>query len=170
MQHSTVSVAIKTKNQAVASSLTSYVTAHSCLTSLSPLSLYKIRESHSHWEMPFRIRWKTRVHASLPTGVEAQLHRDFHSDATGRSFAVSRDGISQPLVTRWCLVSPLQMVHKAVVEVDESGTKAAAATEVTFAFRSALMSSQTIMFNRPFLMFIVENAENILFFGKVTHP
>nr|KAF6487271.1 serpin family A member 5 [Rousettus aegyptiacus] len=63
-----------------------------------------------------------------------------------------------------------EMVHKAVVEVDESGTKAAAATEVTFAFRSALMSSQTIMFNRPFLMFIVENAENILFFGKVTHP
>lgn len=67
-------------------------------------------------------------------------------------------------------MSPLQMVHKAVVEVDESGTRAAAATGVNFAFRSALMASQTIMFNRPFLMFIVENAENILFFGKVTRP
>ncbi|XP_039740054.1 plasma serine protease inhibitor isoform X2 [Pteropus medius] len=63
-----------------------------------------------------------------------------------------------------------EMMHKAVVEVDESGTKAAAATGVAFAFRSALMASQRIMFNRPFLMFIVENTENILFLGKVTRP
>lgn len=62
------------------------------------------------------------------------------------------------------------MVHKAVVEVDESGTKAAAATGTIFMFRSARISSQRIVFNRPFLMFIVENSKNILFVGKVTHP
>nr|XP_058913116.1 plasma serine protease inhibitor [Kogia breviceps] len=63
-----------------------------------------------------------------------------------------------------------EMVHKAVVEVDESGTQAAAATGTTFMFRSARMSSQRIVFNRPFLMLIVENGKHILFLGKVTRP
>ncbi|XP_039110481.1 plasma serine protease inhibitor [Hyaena hyaena] len=63
-----------------------------------------------------------------------------------------------------------EMVHKAVVEVDESGTKAAAATEMIFMFRSAALSSQRVIFNRPFMMLIVENFTNILFVGKVTHP
>ncbi|XP_003787063.1 plasma serine protease inhibitor [Otolemur garnettii] len=63
-----------------------------------------------------------------------------------------------------------EMVHKAVVEVDESGTKAAAATGMVFVFRSARLSSQRVVFNRPFLMAIVENRKNIIFFGKVTHP
>nr|XP_006208298.1 plasma serine protease inhibitor [Vicugna pacos] len=63
-----------------------------------------------------------------------------------------------------------EMVHKAVVEVDESGTKAAAATGTIFVFRSARLSSQRIVFNRPFLMLIVENSKNILFFGRVSRP
>lgn len=79
-------------------------------------------------------------------------------------------GISQPLVTWWYLVSPLQMVHKAVIEVDESGTKAAAATDVSIMFRSVTFGTPTLVFDRPFLMVIVENAENILFLAKVMHP
>ncbi|XP_059771821.1 plasma serine protease inhibitor [Balaenoptera ricei] len=63
-----------------------------------------------------------------------------------------------------------EMVHKAMVEVDESGTQAAAATGTIFMFRSARMSSQRIVFNRPFLMLIVENSKHILFLGKVTRP
>ncbi|XP_022431889.1 plasma serine protease inhibitor isoform X1 [Delphinapterus leucas] len=63
-----------------------------------------------------------------------------------------------------------EMVHKAMVEVDESGTQAAAATGTIFMFRSARMSSQKIIFNRPFLMLIVENKKHILFLGKVTRP
>lgn len=62
------------------------------------------------------------------------------------------------------------MVHKAVIEVDESGTKAAAATDVTIMFRSLYVGSPSIVFNRPFLMVIVESGENILFLAKVTHP
>ncbi|XP_057588405.1 plasma serine protease inhibitor [Hippopotamus amphibius kiboko] len=63
-----------------------------------------------------------------------------------------------------------EMVHKAVVEVDESGTQAAAATGTIFMFRSARINSQRIVFNRPFLMLIVENGKHILFLGKVTRP
>lgn len=73
-------------------------------------------------------------------------------------------------MTGGCLLSPLQMVHRAVVEVDESGTKAAAATAVVFAFRSARIGPQVVAFNRPFLMLILENNENILFLGKVMRP
>ncbi|XP_036887286.1 plasma serine protease inhibitor isoform X2 [Sturnira hondurensis] len=63
-----------------------------------------------------------------------------------------------------------EMVHKAVVEVDESGTKAAAATAMVFAFRSARIGAQVVVFDRPFLMMVVENTENILFLGRVTRP
>ncbi|XP_036986192.2 plasma serine protease inhibitor [Artibeus jamaicensis] len=63
-----------------------------------------------------------------------------------------------------------EMVHKAVVEVDESGTKAAAATAVMFVFRSARIGAQVVAFDRPFLMMIVENTENILFLGRVARP
>ncbi|KAG8514312.1 Plasma serine protease inhibitor [Galemys pyrenaicus] len=63
-----------------------------------------------------------------------------------------------------------EMVHKAVVEVDESGTEAAAATATIFMFRSAQMGFQRVVFNRPFLLFIVDNATNILFAGKVNRP
>lgn len=62
-----------------------------------------------------------------------------------------------------------QMVHKAVVEVDESGTQAAAATGAVFAFRSARVGPQMMVFNRPFLMVIV-NAESVFFLGKVARP
>lgn len=61
------------------------------------------------------------------------------------------------------------MVHKAVVEVDESGTRAASGTGSVFSFRSAYPNSRTIFFNRPFLLVIVENM-NILFFSKVAQP
>ncbi|EHB04103.1 Plasma serine protease inhibitor [Heterocephalus glaber] len=62
-----------------------------------------------------------------------------------------------------------QMVHKAMVEVDESGTRAVSGTGMVFSFRSAYPSSRMITFNRPFLMAILENV-TILFFGKVTQP
>ncbi|XP_051695083.1 plasma serine protease inhibitor [Oryctolagus cuniculus] len=63
-----------------------------------------------------------------------------------------------------------EMVHKAVVEVDESGTKAAAATASIFLFRSVRIGVPTLMFNRPFLLLIVDGHSNILFAGKVVQP
>ncbi|XP_012594098.2 plasma serine protease inhibitor [Microcebus murinus] len=63
-----------------------------------------------------------------------------------------------------------EMVHNAVAEVDESGTKAAAATGVVFMFRSARLSPPRVAFNKPFLILIVENSKNVMFLGKVTQP
>ncbi|KAM6171910.1 plasma serine protease inhibitor-like [Erethizon dorsatum] len=62
-----------------------------------------------------------------------------------------------------------QVMHKAVVEVDESGSRAVSGTGTVFSFRSAYLNSRSVMFNRPFLMAILENA-TILFFGRVTQP
>lgn len=61
------------------------------------------------------------------------------------------------------------MVHRAVAEVDEAGTQAAAATGVVVAFRSARVGAQTMVFDRPFLLAIV-SAEGVLFLGKVVRP
>ncbi|XP_005390445.1 PREDICTED: plasma serine protease inhibitor [Chinchilla lanigera] len=62
-----------------------------------------------------------------------------------------------------------QVVHKATVEVDESGTRAVSGTGTVFSFRSAYPNSRTIRFNRPFLIAILEPS-TILFFGRVTQP
>lgn len=61
-----------------------------------------------------------------------------------------------------------EVIHKAVVEVNEEGTEAAAATAV-----GMRTTSMPPMFevNRPFLFLIREHATGtILFIGRVTNP
>lgn len=60
--------------------------------------------------------------------------------------------------------------HKAFVEVDEKGTKAAAATAVSMA-RSRPPRAIEFTADHPFLFFIVDDATGtILFMGRVTEP
>ncbi|XP_049754420.1 plasma serine protease inhibitor [Elephas maximus indicus] len=74
-------------------------------------------------------------------------------------------------ITNHTNIQVSEMVHKAMVEVDESGTKSAAATGTVIMLRSAHMTFPRIVFDRPFLVMIVEDStKNILFLGKVTHP
>lgn len=73
-------------------------------------------------------------------------------------------------ITNHAKILVSEMVHRAVVEVDESGTKAAAATGTVFMFRSARLNSQKVLFNRPFLLVIWDNVENALFTGRVVQP
>ncbi|XP_061468037.1 alpha-1-antiproteinase-like isoform X2 [Rhineura floridana] len=63
-------------------------------------------------------------------------------------------------------------VHKTVLDVNESGTEAAAVTTIEFMFRSALPPpALTIMFNRPFLIIIWHKTiSSILFLGKIMNP
>lgn len=62
------------------------------------------------------------------------------------------------------------VIHKAFVSVDEAGTEAAAATAVGIGETSA-PAPATIRFDRPFLLFIRDNATNtILFIGRVADP
>jgi serpin B len=61
------------------------------------------------------------------------------------------------------------VLHKAKVEVDEKGTKAAAVTVVTMC-ESAPMNQFIFIADKPFLFFIVDGAEDmVLFTGKVSN-
>lgn len=62
------------------------------------------------------------------------------------------------------------VIHKAVVEVDEKGTKAAAATAVVVAVESASMPI-TFKADHPFMFVIKDNKTGaILFLGQVNKP
>lgn len=61
-----------------------------------------------------------------------------------------------------------QVLHQAVLKVDEKGTEAAATTTVEI---MPMSLPDTMNLNRPFLLFIVERStKSILFMGKITNP
>lgn len=63
------------------------------------------------------------------------------------------------------------VLHKAMIEVNEEGAEAAAATVIIMPSRSVGTVSPHIKVNRPFLYFIKDNATNsILFMGQVIDP
>ena len=62
-----------------------------------------------------------------------------------------------------------QVVHSAVLDVDEEGTEGAAATGVQIIPTSSLTT--IVRFNRPFLIAaILKDTQSIIFLGKVTNP
>jgi serpin B len=64
-----------------------------------------------------------------------------------------------------------QIVHRAVIDVDEDGTEAAAATAVGITMSSAALSPEPFRVDRPFLYYIVDEATGaILFQGRVADP
>ena len=65
----------------------------------------------------------------------------------------------------------LQVVHKAVLDVAETGTEAAAATGIGIVTESLIMNPLNVNLNRPFLMIISDtNTQTSLFMAKVTNP
>ena len=60
------------------------------------------------------------------------------------------------------------VLHKAVIEVNEEGSEAAAATVVAMPASAAPMEPKTFIVNRPFVFFITDDTTGtILFMGKV---
>jgi serpin B len=65
-----------------------------------------------------------------------------------------------------------EVIHKAFIEVNESGTEAAAATAVIMVLKSALQE-ETIRFtaNHPFIYFIMDKTTGgIIFMGRLVNP
>ena len=59
------------------------------------------------------------------------------------------------------------VIHKAIIEVDEKGTTAAAATGISVGTTSL---PPTLVVDRPFLFFIRHNATGAIFQGRVVDP
>jgi serpin B len=64
-----------------------------------------------------------------------------------------------------------KVIHKAFVEVNETGTEAAAATAVVMRVKSMPMAPPEFKADHPFMFIIKENTENsILFAGNIYNP
>jgi serpin B len=66
-----------------------------------------------------------------------------------------------------------QIVHRAVIEVAEESTEAAAATAVEFAKATGIsrVVSEPFRVDRPFLFYLVDDASGaILFQGRIADP
>jgi serine protease inhibitor len=64
-----------------------------------------------------------------------------------------------------------RVIHKAVIEVNEEGTEAAAVTGVEISLTSLPPEKPVLMINRPFLFFIKEKySGTVLFAGKLVDP
>ena len=63
------------------------------------------------------------------------------------------------------------VIHKAFIEVDEKGSKAAAVTGVSFGVKTGSSVKNKWIFNRPFLYAIMDKRHTIpLFIGRVVDP
>ena len=62
------------------------------------------------------------------------------------------------------------VLQKATLSVDESGSEASAATAITFKDGGAMMNPFQLDVNRPFLFFIRDQSGTLLFMGQVTNP
>lgn len=64
-----------------------------------------------------------------------------------------------------------QIVHKAIVEVDETGTVAAAVTAVAMGRGTSVQPPPSFKVDRPFMFFLVDNQTGaILFMARVNDP
>ena len=66
-----------------------------------------------------------------------------------------------------------QVLHKAFISVNETGTEAAAATSVSMNTKAFLQKKEAILFNadHPFMFIIYEKTTSqILFLGRLSNP
>jgi len=110
-------------------------------------------------------RFKTAFKAELVTPLrEAGMRLPFNPNRADFSGITGR-----PLSEERLVIS--QIVHRAVIEVQEEGTEAAAATAIEMSRTSAPPNPEPFRVDRPFLFYIVDYATRaILFQGRIVDP
>src|SRR5262249_12913236 len=119
--------------------------------------------------------WKT-VSLALPrfkTSFKAKLGELFQAAGMRRAFDLRQADFSG-MTSRPPREAPLaisEVVHRAVIDVTEEGTEAAAATAVGMMTASAGPAAEPFMVDRPFLFYIADDATGaILFQGRISDP
>jgi len=117
--------------------------------------------------------FKDHVVVTMPRfkfGFEAQLKDMLKALGMVKAFSDSDADFSN-ISEQYLYIS--KVVHKTYIDVNESGTEAAAVTAIVFETTSAGPGPEKIHFtvNRPFVFAITEkDTEAILFIGEVQHP
>ncbi len=123
--------------------------------------------------------WFAELRSRLASAaVQLSLPKFTYRTATSVKEALNALGMTVPFSTAadFSGMTPADVyiddvLHQAVIDVGEAGTKAAAATAVTFARKSAVLDARQLRFDRPFLYAIVdEPTGQILFMGRVLDP
>lgn len=133
------------------------VTLADYLASWTPERLTEFLNSEAAYTVDIGLpKFKSAYSSTLNNALRAMGIRDAFTESADFS------GISRtPLVID-------QVLHKTKIEVDESGTKAAAATMVGVKCTSIPMDSETVILNRPFLYMIVQDETNLpVFLGTM---
>jgi len=119
--------------------------------------------------------WKS-VNLALPrfkTSYKARLGELFQRAGMRRAFDLRQADFSG-MTDRSPREAPLaisDVVHRAVIDVTEEGTEAAAATATTMMTTSAPARIEPFVVDRPFLFYIADEATGaILFQGRISDP
>ena len=119
--------------------------------------------------------WKT-VSLALPrfkTSFKAELGAFFKQAGMRRAFDANLADFSG-MTARAAAEARLsigEVVHRAVIEVTEEGTEAAAASAVAMVTASAAPLGEPFVVDRPFLFYVVDSATGaILFQGRISDP
>ncbi len=111
-----------------------------------------------------------RFHASFSASLTAPftamgMHRAFNAEAADFSGITGKPQSQDPLAID-------QIEHRAVIDVNEQGTEAAAATGVTMAATAAAPEpAEAFTVDRPFLYAIVDDQTGaVLFEGEIVDP
>src|SRR5690606_23731810 len=128
------------------------------------LSLWRSQavEQNIILKMP-KFKLKQKIENLRDDLIEMGLESPFF--ATDKNFTLLFENPTDPLEIS-------RVIHDAVIEVDEKGTEAAAATVVEIRELSAMPSGpKTVVIDRPFIFFIQEKHSGaILFLGRLGDP
>jgi leukocyte elastase inhibitor len=110
-------------------------------------------------------RFKTSFRASLGKLFQgAGMRRAFDPQLADFSGMTNRPAREAPLAIN-------DVIHRAIIEVTEEGTEAAAATAITMMTTSMPSKVEPFVVDRPFLFYIADDATGaILFQGRISDP
>jgi serpin B len=110
-------------------------------------------------------RFKTSFKARLGELFQAAgMRRAFDPRLADFSGMTSRPPREAPLAIS-------DVIHRAVIDVTEEGTEAAAATAITMMTSSMPRNVEPFVVDRPFLFYIADEATGaILFEGRISDP
>lgn len=128
----------------------------------------------SGWRSVWDGMRETKVEVQLPRfrverTMERELMQSLHDIGMREAFSVRDSDFSRMTPSNDLYVQSI--IQKALIEVDEQGTEAAAATAMQFALRSVSLGPIQIVFDRPFVYAIVDEVTGVItFIGVVNRP